>query len=78
MALAAREAMGKRKLQALPIAASSMPEIKACDEAGIAAFVPKPMTSNAKAEGRFSKADFIYIAKDDDMSARLGSAQSDR
>jgi len=23
------------------------------------------MTSGAKAEGRFSKADFIYIAKDD-------------
>ena len=27
--------------------------------------VPKTMTSGAKAEGRFSKADFIYIAKDD-------------
>ena len=26
-------------------------------------FVPKPMTSNAKAEGRFDKSDFIYIAK---------------
>ena len=24
------------------------------------------MTSNAKAEGRFSKNDFIYIAKDDE------------
>jgi len=38
---------------------------KACEEAGITALVSKPMTSNAKAAGRFSKADFIYIARDD-------------
>jgi hypothetical protein len=57
MALAAREAMGKKKLQAYADRGYfSGLEIKACDEAGIKAFVPKPMTSNAKAEGRFSKA----------------------
>jgi hypothetical protein len=28
-------------------------EIRACEEAGIAVTLPKPMTSNAKAEGRF-------------------------
>src|SRR5678809_236607 len=54
MALAAREAMGKQKLKAYADRGYfSSPEIKACDEAGIQAFVPKPMTSNAKAEGRF-------------------------
>ena len=35
-------------------------EILACDEAGITAFVPKTQTSNAKADGRFDKQDFIY------------------
>jgi transposase len=37
-------------------------EILACHEAGITAIVPKIMTSGAKAEGRFDKADFIYDA----------------
>ena len=27
--------------------------------------VPKPLTSGAKAEGRFGKQDFVYIPKDD-------------
>jgi hypothetical protein len=35
-------------------------ELKACEDDGITAFVPKPMTSNAKAAGRFDKTDFIY------------------
>ena len=73
MALAAREAMGKQKLQAFADRGYfSGPQIKACDEAGITAFVPKPMTSNAKAEGRFDKADFIYIAATTSTSARPG------
>ena len=41
-------------------------ELKACEDAWIAAYVPKPMTSNAKAEGRFDKADFIYVARGDE------------
>jgi transposase len=36
-------------------------EILACDEAGITVTLPKPMTSNSKAEGRFGKQDFRYI-----------------
>ena len=35
-------------------------EIRTCDEAGITVTLPKPMTSNAKAEGRFGKQDFRY------------------
>ncbi|OZA48596.1 MAG: IS5/IS1182 family transposase [Hydrogenophilales bacterium 17-61-76] len=35
-------------------------DILACDEAGITAYVPKPMTSEARAQGRFDKADFVY------------------
>jgi Transposase DDE domain len=40
-------------------------EILACEEAGITVTLPKPMTSNAKAEGRFGKQDFRYIAEED-------------
>src|SRR5262245_1694514 len=43
----------------------SSEEILACDMAGITATLPKPMTSNAKAEGRFGKQDFRYLAEDD-------------
>ena len=39
-------------------------EILACHEAGITAIVPKTVTSNATAEGRFGKADFIYDAQE--------------
>ena len=40
-------------------------EILACEEAGITVYLPKPMTSGAKAEGRFGKQDFVYVAEDD-------------
>src|SRR5207245_6102369 len=40
-------------------------EILACEEAGITVTLPKPMTSNSKAEGRFGKQDFRYAAEDD-------------
>jgi transposase len=40
-------------------------EILACDEADIAVILPKPQTSGAKAEGRFGKQDFRYIADED-------------
>ena len=40
-------------------------EILACDNAGITVTLPKPMTSNSKAEGRFGKQDFRYVAEED-------------
>jgi transposase len=40
-------------------------EILACDNAGITVTLPKPMTSNSKAEGRFGKQDFRYVAAED-------------
>ena len=39
---------------------------------GITPLVPKPMTSGAKADGRFSKADFIYLKKDDEYQCPAG------
>jgi Transposase DDE domain len=35
-------------------------EIAACEQAEMAVYVPKPNTSNARAEERFEKRDFIY------------------
>ena len=40
-------------------------EIMACEDAGITVTLPKPMTSNSKAEGRFGKQDFRYVAEED-------------
>jgi transposase len=40
-------------------------EIKACEDAGITVYIPKILTSGAKAEGRFGKQDFVYVAEDD-------------
>ena len=40
-------------------------EIRACEEAGITVTLPKPLTSGAKAAGRFGKQDFIYVAAED-------------
>jgi transposase len=41
------------------------PEILACHKAGITVTLPKPMTSSAKADGRYSRQDFVYIAAED-------------
>jgi transposase len=43
----------------------SSPEILECHEAGITVTLPKPLTSGAKAEGRFGKQDFAYLPGED-------------
>jgi hypothetical protein len=40
-------------------------EIKACEDAGITVYLPKILTSGAKAAGRFGKQDFVYVAEHD-------------
>ena len=40
-------------------------EVLACEKAGIVVTLPKPMTSNAKADGRFGKDDFAYQPTED-------------
>jgi len=73
MAKAAREAMAKPRLRAYADRGYfNAPQIKGCADVGIVPFVPKPMTSNAKADGRFDKRDFIYIAKDDEYQCPAG------
>jgi Transposase DDE domain len=54
-------------------------EILECDKAGITVTLPKPITSSAKAEGRFGKQDFRYVAEEERLSrwreARLSQHQ---
>jgi transposase len=40
-------------------------EILACEALGVTPYVPKPLTSNAKADGRFDKQDFVYLPEED-------------
>jgi transposase len=73
IALAARQAMGKHKFKAIADRGYySGVELKACDDAGIAAIVPKTMTSSARADGRFDRSDFVYIARDDEYQCPAG------
>ena len=73
MAQAAREAMGKSRVRVFADRGYfNGTELKACEDVGITTFVPKPMTSGAKAQGRFDKSDFIYIAKDDEYQCPAG------
>ncbi len=66
MAKQAREAMDAEGLEVVADRGYFKgEEILACDEAGITVFVPKPLTSRSKAEGRFGKQDFRYLADDD-------------
>ena len=66
MAEQARDALGSDKLEAIADRGYYKgEEIVACEEADITVYVPKPMTSNAKAEGRFGKQDFAYHTDED-------------
>jgi transposase len=66
MAEAAREALGSSELTAIADRGYySGEQIKACDDAGIVPLVPKCMTSNSHADGRYDKSDFFYVPKRD-------------
>jgi len=47
-------------------------QVRQCDQAGITPIVPKTLTSNSLADGRFDKQDFIYIASDDEYRCPAG------
>jgi hypothetical protein len=66
MANKTKAALGVHKLDAVADRGYyNSEEIRACEDAGITVTLPKPMTSNAKAEGRFGKQDFGYMADED-------------
>ena len=47
-------------------------EIRACEQAGIDAYLPKPKTSGNKAKGQFDRAAFKYVEKDDEYECPAG------
>src|SRR5450759_480367 len=49
-------------------------EILAREQAGITAIVPKPLTSKSKAEGRFGKQDFVYVAEKNEYLCPAGQS----
>jgi transposase len=73
MAIAAKDAMAIDELDAVADRGYFKGEqVLACDEAGITAYVPRPTTSNNKAKGLYDKADFHYIAEDDEYQCPAG------
>ena len=73
MANQARDAIGTKKVTVLADRGYFTGEqIRQCEESGIKTLVPKPVTSNARAEGRFDKRDFVYDAKRDEYRCPAG------
>jgi transposase len=62
MAGQAKAAMGSDQLEVLADRGYfDSVEVLACKALGVTPFVPKPLTSGAKAGGRFGKQDFVYL-----------------
>jgi transposase len=53
-------------------------QILASEQAGVTVTLPKPMTSRAKAAGRFDKQDFVYMPEQDTYRCPAGEALSYR
>jgi transposase len=65
MAAKAKHAMGVDALDAIADKGYFKgEEIRTCEGIGVTAFVPRPLTSGAKAQGRFGKQDFVYLEKE--------------
>ncbi|HGK6853983.1 IS1182 family transposase ISPmo1 [Stutzerimonas decontaminans] len=75
MAKQAREAIGAETLSVVADRGYFKgEEILACHDANITAYVPKPMTSSAKADGRFNKDAFVYDATKNEYTCPAGEA----
>jgi len=73
MAERAREATGIEDLEVVADRGYfRSTQILECEQAGITPYVPKPLTSGSKADGRFGKQDFIYLAKEDQYRCPAG------
>jgi transposase len=79
MGTKAKEALGVDQLNAIADRGYfDSQEILASEEAGITVMLPKPMTSEAKANGRFGKEDFVYCAGKDVYRCPAGQELSYR
>lgn len=73
MSTLARKAIGEEQLTVLADRGYyAGEEIVECDKVGINTLIPKPITSNSRAEGRFDKRDFIYIAERNEYRCPAG------
>jgi transposase len=76
LATMAKQARGATGQEYLTVIADrgyfSGEEILECEQAGISALVPKPLTSNSKAEGRFDKRDFVYLPEANEYRCPAG------
>jgi transposase len=73
MAEKAKQALGADELTVVADRGYFKSErILECTNAGITPLVPKTITSNSRAEGRFEKQDFIYVAADDEYRCPAG------
>ena len=79
MGLQARAATGATALTVLADRGYfSGPEVLACEAAGITAICPKPLTSGAKADGRWGKQDFVYQPETDTYRCPAGETMTRR
>jgi hypothetical protein len=75
MAERARAAMDTEELAAVADRGYfSGTQIVNCEEAGITAYVPKPLTSSGRKTGRFTKQDFVYEPERDQYRCPAGEA----
>jgi len=73
----AKEVLGVDELEAVADRGYySGEEILACDKAGIAITLLKPMTSGIEARGRFGKQDFVYLSDEDAYRCPAGEKRS--
>lgn len=62
MAAKAKDEMGVEALDAIADKGYFKGEgVRTCERMGVTAFVPRPLTSGSKAQGRFGKPDFVYL-----------------
>ncbi|CAN5237253.1 IS1182-like element ISCc5 family transposase [soil metagenome] len=79
MATQAAEATGAETMTVLADRGYfSGPQILACERAGITPICPKPLTSGAKADGRFGKQDFVYQPESDTYRCPAGETMTRR
>src|SRR5271154_2012783 len=75
MSAQAKDAMGADALDVLAARGYfEGAEVRACEAIGVTPYVPKPLTSPAKAKGRFGKQDFVYVVDDDTYRCPAGEA----
>ena len=73
MAKQARAATGSEQLTVLADRGYfTGEEILECEQTGISTLVPKPLTSSSKADGRFDKRHFTYLADQDEYRCPAG------